>query len=124
MAVHQGGVPVEMTPLYDTSPYTDPVPRDEGWYAVRCRVTWTPRGGVAVSATGDYMDVRWIGGAVELACGIGEAVVDLGLTEWRWRDEHVVALCEDVDAQLLAAPRAVLRCPLGEAVVELVAVGR
>lgn len=111
-----------MTPLYGTAAYTDPVPREEGWYAVRSRVTWTPRGGVATTVTGDYLDAREPGEAVELACGFGEAVADLGLADWRWTDEYVVLLCDDVDRQLLAAPRAVLRCPLGEAVIELVAV--
>lgn len=90
-------------PLYDTRPYTVPIPREPGWYTVTCRVTWTPRGG-----------------AVTLSCGLGEALVDLELTDWRWPDDHVRALCDDVDRQLLLAPTATLRCPMGTAVIELV----
>jgi hypothetical protein len=108
-----------MTPSYSTVPYTVPVPREPGWYTVNCRVTWTPLGGVAVSVTGDYLDVRELGGAVELACGFGEALVDLGLADWRWRDGHVVALCDEVDRQLLLEPTATLKCPIGTAVIEL-----
>lgn len=107
-------------PLYDTRPYTVPVPREPGWYTVTCRVTWTPRGGEAMSATGDYLDTRQIGGAVTLSCGLGEALEDLSLTDWRWTDDHVRALCDDVDRQLLLEPTATLRCPMGVAVIELV----
>jgi hypothetical protein len=107
-------------PLYDTRPYTVPVPREPGWYTVTCRVTWTPRGGESVTATGDYLDARYLGGAVALSCGLREALVALELTDWRWPDDHVRALCDEVDRQLLLAPTATLRCPMGVAVIELV----
>ncbi|TXI55652.1 hypothetical protein [Mycolicibacter arupensis] len=73
-----------------------------------------------MSATGDYLDTRYLGGAVELGCGFGEALADLGLTDWRWSDEHLLAVCGEVDRQLLLAPTATLKCPMGVAVIDLV----
>lgn len=108
------------TPLYDTALYIVPVPRLGDWYDVYCSVTWTPRGGVAVSATGAYLDARAVGVAVSLGCGIEGALADLGLTDWRWTDEHLLAVCDEVDRQLLLAPTATLRCPMGTAVIDLV----
>lgn len=107
-------------PLYDTCPYTDPVPRLGDWRDVWCRVTWTPRQGDAVAVTGGYLDARGMGGAVSLGCGFAEAVDDIGLGAFVWSDEHIIGVCSEVDRQLAMAPTATLRCPLGVAVIELV----
>jgi hypothetical protein len=110
--------------VYDCRPFIDPEPRVPGFHDVHCRLTWTPHdpGAQARTVVGAYLDAESRSGPVELGCGIETALCDLGVADLVDYD-HLVPLADAVSRQLADTPRAVIRCRLGTAQVELVTSG-
>lgn len=106
---------------YDTAAFIDPTPRVPGFHDAWCRVTWTPRGGDPVTVTGGYLDGDSPNGTVSLGCGIECAVDALGISDLLADSDHIVAVADLVSAQLAERPWATVKCPDGEAWLELVA---
>lgn len=101
---------------YSTAVYIDQVERAPGYHDVRARLVWTPRdGGDERVVVGEYLDADGVGGAITLGCGIDGAAADLGLEGLVLSrgDDYLLALCDIVDRQLAAGPRARLVCPEG-----------
>lgn len=103
---------------YDTTLYITELERTPGWHDVVARVCWTPRGGEPITTVGDFLDANAPGTEVFLACGIDMIGTDLGLTDVI--EDHIIPICDLVNAQLRKHPWAEIRCPLGTTRLELV----
>ncbi|PIB73793.1 hypothetical protein [Mycolicibacterium brumae] len=106
---------------YDTSCYIDPDPRMPGFHDVGCRIRWIPRTDGRPElrvAEGDFLDGDSRDGAITLGCGIEEAAHQLGI-DFLHEIDHLLDICELVDRQLAEHPWAMLKCPQGTAVIEL-----
>lgn len=103
---------------YDTRAYIAPEPRIPGWYDVAVTVTWTPRGGEPVQVQGKFLDANDPAGPVFVGCGIEGLIEQLDL--WRVVDDHLLMICDLVDRQLAERPWAEIKCPQGQAILELI----